>query len=292
MRSALLGLLCLGAAPVMADTWPELALQSEHPVEGMRGGNLSGLAVCAGELWAVSDRDDDQIYRFDTREPLWHAEALAIDVPPPPESGLPWGVRMMGKAISPLRGKILNTWEVDGSEVLASQEVHNIAVAIGVDPGAADMSQLRYGKICILADADSDGLHIATLLCALFVQHFRPLVDAGHVYVAMPPLYRIDLGKEIFYALDEAERDGILDRLVAEKKRGKPQVTRFKGLGEMNPPQLRETTMDPNTRRLVQLTLEDFAATSEMMDMLLAKKRAGDRKSWLESKGNLAQVLA
>ena len=195
------------------------------------------------------------------------------------------------QAILPLRGKILNTWEVDGSEVLASQEVHNIAVAIGVDPGAADMSQLRYGKICILADADSDGLHIATLLCALFVQHFRPLVDAGHVYVAMPPLYRIDLGKEIFYALDEAERDGILDRLVAEKKRGKPQVTRFKGLGEMNPPQLRETTMDPNTRRLVQLTLEDFAATSEMMDMLLAKKRAGDRKTWLESKGNLAQVL-
>ena len=195
------------------------------------------------------------------------------------------------QAILPLRGKILNTWEVDGSEVLASQEVHNIAVAIGVDPGAADMSQLRYGKICILADADSDGLHIATLLCALFVQHFRPLVDAGHVYVAMPPLYRIDLGKEIFYALDEAERDGILDRLVAEKKRGKPQVTRFKGLGEMNPPQLRETTMDPNTRRLVQLTLEDFAATSEMMDMLLAKKRAGDRKTWLESKGNLAEVL-
>ena len=195
------------------------------------------------------------------------------------------------QAILPLRGKILNTWEVDGSEVLASQEVHNIAVAIGVDPGAADMSQLRYGKICILADADSDGLHIATLLCALFVQHFRPLVDAGHVYVAMPPLYRIDLGTEIFYALDEAERDGILDRLVAEKKRGKPQVTRFKGLGEMNPPQLRETTMDPNTRRLVQLTLEDFAATSEMMDMLLAKKRAGDRKTWLESKGNLAEVL-
>jgi topoisomerase-4 subunit B len=195
------------------------------------------------------------------------------------------------QAILPLRGKILNTWEVDGGEVLASQEVHNIAVAIGVDPGAADLSQLRYGKICILADADSDGLHIATLLCALFVQHFRPLVDAGHVYVAMPPLYRIDLGKEIFYALDEAERDGILDRLVAEKRRGKPQVTRFKGLGEMNPPQLRETTMDPNTRRLVQLTLEDYPGTQEMMDMLLAKKRAGDRKSWLESKGNLAEVL-
>jgi topoisomerase-4 subunit B len=195
------------------------------------------------------------------------------------------------QAILPLRGKILNTWEVDGSEVLASQEVHNIAVAIGVDPGAADLSQLRYGKICILADADSDGLHIATLLCALFVCHFRPLVDAGHVYVAMPPLYRIDLAKDIFYALDEAERDGILDRFAAEKRRGKPQVTRFKGLGEMNPPQLRETTMDPNTRRLVQLTLDDFEGTREIMDMLLAKKRAGDRKTWLESKGNLAEVL-
>jgi topoisomerase-4 subunit B len=195
------------------------------------------------------------------------------------------------QAILPLRGKILNTWEVDGGEVLASQEVHNIAVAIGVDPGAADISQLRYGKICILADADSDGLHIATLLCALFVRHFRALVDAGHIYVAMPPLYRIDLGKEIFYALDEGERDGILDRLVAEKKRGKPQVTRFKGLGEMNPPQLRETTMDPNTRRLVQLTLADYAQTEELMDMLLAKKRAGDRKRWLESKGNLAEGL-
>ncbi|MFC8751514.1 DNA topoisomerase IV subunit B [Pseudomonas oryzihabitans] len=195
------------------------------------------------------------------------------------------------QAIMPLRGKILNTWEVDGSEVLGSQEVHDIAVAIGIDPGSADLSGLRYGKICILADADSDGLHIATLLCALFVQHFRPLVDAGHVYVAMPPLYRIDLGKEVHYALDEAERDGILDRLAAEKKRGKPQVTRFKGLGEMNPLQLRETTMDPNTRRLVQLTLEDVPGTLEMLDMLLAKKRSGDRKSWLESKGDRAEVL-
>jgi len=195
------------------------------------------------------------------------------------------------QAIMPLRGKILNTWEVDGSEVLGSQEVHDIAVAIGIDPGSSDLSGLRYGKICILADADSDGLHIATLLCALFVQHFRPLVDAGHVYVAMPPLYRIDLGKEVHYALDEAERDGILDRLAAEKKRGKPQVTRFKGLGEMNPLQLRETTMDPNTRRLVQLTLEDVPGTLEMMDMLLAKKRSGDRKSWLESKGDRAEVL-
>ncbi|WP_274644629.1 DNA topoisomerase IV subunit B [Pseudomonas serbica] len=196
------------------------------------------------------------------------------------------------QAILPLRGKILNTWEVDGGEVLASQEVHNIAVAMGIDPGSDNLTELRYGKICILADADSDGLHIATLLCALFVQHFRPLVDAGHVYVAMPPLYRIDLGKEVFYALDEAERDGVLDRLAATKKRGTPQVTRFKGLGEMNPPQLRETTMDPNTRRLVQLTLEDYAQTSEMMDMLLSKKRAGDRKTWLETKGNLAEVLA
>ena len=195
------------------------------------------------------------------------------------------------QAIMPLRGKILNTWEVDGSEVLGSQEVHDIAVALGIDPGSADLSGLRYGKICILADADSDGLHIATLLCALFVQHFRPLVDAGHVYVAMPPLYRIDLGKEVHYALDEAERDGILDRLAAEKKRGKPQVTRFKGLGEMNPLQLRETTMDPNTRRLVQLTLEDVPGTLEMMDMLLAKKRSADRKSWLESKGDRAEVL-
>lgn len=195
------------------------------------------------------------------------------------------------QAIMPLRGKILNTWEVDASEVLASQEVHDIAVAIGLDPGSSDLSQLRYGKVCILADADSDGLHIATLLCALFVKHFRPLVEAGHVYVAMPPLYRIDLGKEIFYALDEAERDGILERLQASNRRSKPQVTRFKGLGEMNPPQLRETTMDPNTRRLVQLTLEELGRTQEVMDMLLAKKRAADRKAWLEIKGNLAEVL-
>lgn len=194
------------------------------------------------------------------------------------------------QAILPLRGKILNTWEVDGSVVLGSQEVHNIAVAIGVDPGAEDLSQLRYGKICILADADSDGLHIATLLCALFVRHFRALVDAGHVYVAMPPLYRVDLGKEVFYALDDEERDAILARIETEKKRGKPQVTRFKGLGEMNPPQLRETTMDPNTRRLVQLTMHDGSAAEEMLDMLLAKKRAADRKSWLESKGDLAEV--
>ena len=195
------------------------------------------------------------------------------------------------QAVMPLRGKILNTWEVESAEVLASQEVHDIAVAIGVDPGSPDLQQLRYGKICILADADSDGLHIATLLCALFVKHFRPLVAAGHVFVAMPPLYRIDIGKELFYALDDAEKQGILDRIEAEGKRGKIQVTRFKGLGEMNPLQLRETTMAPDTRRLVQLTIDDMPGTEALMDMLLAKKRAPDRKLWLESKGDMAEVL-
>ena len=195
------------------------------------------------------------------------------------------------QAIMPLRGKILNTWEVDSGEVLGSQEVHDIAVAIGVDPGSNDLAQLRYGKICILADADSDGLHIATLLCALFVRHFRSLVEAGHVFVAMPPLYRIDIGKDVYYALDDAEKQGVLDRIEAEGKRGKVQVTRFKGLGEMNPLQLRETTMAPDTRRLVQLTVEDGEATEALMDMLLAKKRSGDRKVWLESKGNLAETL-
>lgn len=194
------------------------------------------------------------------------------------------------QAVMPLRGKILNTWEVASGEILASQEVHDIAVAIGVDPASEDLSGLRYGKICILADADSDGLHIATLLCALFVKHFRPLVEQGHIFVAMPPLYRIDLGKDVFYALDEDEKRGILDRLEAENKRGKPNVQRFKGLGEMNPLQLRETTMAPDTRRLVRLALDDLAATTEIMDMLLAKKRAGDRKIWLEAKGNLAEV--
>ncbi|MEG3767545.1 DNA topoisomerase IV subunit B [Alteromonas sp. 14N.309.X.WAT.G.H12] len=195
------------------------------------------------------------------------------------------------QAIMPLRGKILNSWEVDSSQVLGSQEIHDISVALGIDPDSADLSALRYGKICILADADSDGLHIATLLCALFVRHFRALVDAGHVYVAMPPLFRIDVGKEVYYALDESEKQGILNRIEAEKKRGKVNVQRFKGLGEMNPIQLRETTMDPNTRRLVQLTVDDDIAMLEMMDMLLAKKRAGDRKSWLESKGNMAEVV-
>jgi topoisomerase-4 subunit B len=195
------------------------------------------------------------------------------------------------QAVMPLRGKILNTWEVDSEQILASQEVHDISVAIGLDPNSTDLSQLRYGKVCILADADSDGLHIATLLCALFMQHFRTLVDAGHVFVAMPPLYRIDIGKDVYYALDEDEKNGILDRLEAEKKRGKINVQRFKGLGEMNPLQLRETTMDPNTRRLVQLTIDDERQTLEMMDMLLAKKRANDRKDWLEHKGDRA-ILA
>ncbi|WP_158771493.1 DNA topoisomerase IV subunit B [Paraglaciecola sp. L1A13] len=194
------------------------------------------------------------------------------------------------QAIMPLRGKILNSWEVDSSQVLASQEIHDISVALGIDPDSDDLSGLRYNKVCILADADSDGLHIATLLCALFVRHFRALVDNGHAYVAMPPLFRIDIGKEVFYALDEGEKQGILDRIAAEKKRGKVNVQRFKGLGEMNPLQLRETTMDPNTRRLVQLTIEDPDDMMETMDMLLAKKRAGDRKSWLESKGNMADV--
>lgn len=192
------------------------------------------------------------------------------------------------QAIMPLRGKILNTWEVESGQILASQEVHDISVAIGMDPDSADLSGLRYGKICILADADSDGLHIATLLCALFVRHFRTLVESGHVYVAMPPLYRIDIGKEVYYALDEDEKNGILDRIEAEKKRGKVNVQRFKGLGEMNPLQLRETTMDPNTRRLVQLTIDDASQTLEIMDMLLAKKRANDRRDWLESKGDRA----
>ena len=241
--------------------------QEDHPGPALPG----KLADCAGQ------------------EPM-RAELFLVEGDSPAARRSRRGTRNSRRSCA-LRGKILNTWEVDGGEVLASQEVHDIAVAIGVDPGASDLAQLRYGKICILADADSDGLHIATLLCALFVRHFRPLVEAGHVYVAMPPLYRIDLGKDIYYALDEAERDGILERLAAEKKRGKPQVTRFKGLGEMNPLQLRETTMDPNTRRLVQLTLEDATGTLEIMDMLLAKKRAGDRKSWLESKGNLAEVL-
>ena len=194
------------------------------------------------------------------------------------------------QAIMPLRGKILNTWEVDSSQVLASQEVHDISVAIGIDPDSDDLDNLRYGKICILADADSDGLHIATLLCALFVRHFKPLVAAGHVFVAMPPLYRIDVGKRVFYALDEEEKQSVLDRIEKEKLRGKVNVQRFKGLGEMNPMQLRETTMSPDTRRLVRLTLDNESRTFKLMDKLLAKKKAAERKTWLGKKGNLASV--
>jgi topoisomerase-4 subunit B len=194
------------------------------------------------------------------------------------------------QAIMPLRGKILNTWEVDSSQVLASEAVHNIAIAIGIEPSAKDLTGLRYGKICILADADSDGSHIATLLCALFVKHFRPLVEEGHVYVAMPPLYRIDHGKEVYYALDNEEKQGILDRIEAEKKKGKVNVIRFKGLGEMNPLQLRETTMAPETRRLVKLTISKGDHVDKMLDMLLGTKRAADRKDWLEKKGNLSDI--
>jgi topoisomerase-4 subunit B len=194
------------------------------------------------------------------------------------------------QAIMPLRGKILNTWEIEAGDVLASQEVHDISVAIGVEPGSMDLSGLRYGKICILADADSDGAHIATLLCALFLRHYRTLVAAGHIYVAMPPLYRIDVGKDVYYALDDAEKQGVLDRIAAEKKKGKINVQRFKGLGEMNPLQLRETTIMPDTRRLVRLTLSAKDNPDTVMDMLLSKKRASDRKQWLEQKGNLAET--
>jgi topoisomerase-4 subunit B len=194
------------------------------------------------------------------------------------------------QAIMPLRGKILNTWEVDPSQVMASKEVHDIAVALGVDPGSQDLSGLRYGRVCILADADSDGAHIATLLCALFVKHFRALVRAEHVYVAMPPLFRIDVGNKVIYALDEAEREMELKRIEREKIKGKVNVQRFKGLGEMNPSQLRETTMNPDTRRLVQLTFLDEEDTMHWIDMMLAKKRAQDRKAWLQADGNLADT--
>jgi topoisomerase-4 subunit B len=194
------------------------------------------------------------------------------------------------QAVMPLRGKILNTWEVEPGEILSSQEVHDITVAIGVDPGAENLTALRYHKVCILADADSDGAHIATLLCALFLRHFRPLVLAGHVFVAMPPLYRVDYGKQVEYALDDAERNGILDRIRTENPRAKPVVTRFKGLGEMSALQLRETTMATETRRLVQLTVEAKDHVDQLMDMMLARKRASDRREWLETKGNLAAV--
>ena len=195
------------------------------------------------------------------------------------------------QAIMPLRGKILNTWEVDPNEVLSSQEVHDIAVALGVDPGSEKIDSLRYGKVCILADADSDGAHIATLLCALFVRHFRKLVLDGRIFVAMPPLYRIDVGKNVYYALDDQERDGVLARIDAEGIRGKVSIQRFKGLGEMNPMQLRETTMDPNTRRLVKLVLDANDGADATIDMLLAKNRASDRKAWLTEEGNKAEIL-
>ena len=194
------------------------------------------------------------------------------------------------QAVMPLRGKILNTWEVEAADVLASQEVHDITTALGVDAGSSDLSGLRYHKVCILADADSDGAHIATLLCALFLRHFRPLVLAGHVFVAMPPLFRIDVGKNVYYALGEHDKSGVLDRIQAEGIRGKPVITRFKGLGEMSPMQLRETTMAPETRRLVQLTVDAKDGADQVLDMLLAKKRAADRREWLETKGNLATV--
>ena len=194
------------------------------------------------------------------------------------------------QAVMPLRGKILNTWEVESGQVLSSQEVHDIAIAVGVDPGSGDLSGLRYGKICVLADADSDGAHIATLLCALFLRHFRSLVTNGHVYVAMPPLYRIDAGKHVFYALDDDEKKGTLEQIAAEKIKGKVNVQRFKGLGEMNPLQLRETTIAPETRRLVRLTIESDDDTDEAIDLLLAKKRAADRRGWLERDGYLAEL--
>ena len=194
------------------------------------------------------------------------------------------------QAIMPLRGKILNTWEAEPDQLFGSQEVHDISVAIGIEPGSSDLEKLRYGKVCILADADSDGAHIATLLCALFVRHFRPLVQAGHVYVAMPPLYRIDVGKSVYYAVDEAEREDVMRRIEKDRVRGKVSVTRFKGLGEMNPAQLRETSVAPDTRRLVRLTIAEGDDTNTTMDMMLAKKRAGDRKRWLETKGDLADV--
>ncbi len=194
------------------------------------------------------------------------------------------------QAVMPLRGKILNTWEVESGQVLNSQEVNDIAQAIGVEPGSADLSGLRYGKICILADADSDGAHIATLLCALFLRHFQPLVESGHIYVAMPPLYRVDVGQHVFYALDDGELESVMQRIESDNIKGKPVVQRFKGLGEMNPLQLRETTLNPDTRRLVQMTIDDDDDTMGHMDMLLAKKRAADRRAWLERSGDRAEL--
>jgi len=194
------------------------------------------------------------------------------------------------QAIMPLKGKILNTWDLESSEIIKSAEIKDIATAIGVNPGSPDIDSLRYGKICILADADSDGLHIATLLCALFLRHYKPLILAGHIYVAMPPLFRIDCAKEVFYALDEAEKDSIIKKLKLKKGKPKIEIQRFKGLGEMNPSQLRETVMDPKTRRLVQLTVRPSENVNSMMDLLLSKKNAGARKEWLEKRGKIVSV--
>lgn len=196
------------------------------------------------------------------------------------------------QAVMPLRGKVLNTWEVSVSEILSSQEIHDVSVAIGVEPGSKDLTGLRYHKICILADADSDGLHIATLLCALFVRHFRPLVESGHVFVALPPLYRLDVGKEVHYCLDEKEKDSLIERITKKKPQAKINVIRFKGLGEMNPQQLRETTMAPETRKLLQLTVAPNDKTEQVMDMLLGKKFVAERKAWLEQKGDLAEAIS
>ena len=194
------------------------------------------------------------------------------------------------QAVMALKGKILNTWEVDTDAVTQSQEVKDIAMAIGLQPGCRVLDGLRYGKICILADADSDGAHIATLICALFLKHFRPLVEAGRVYVAQPPLFRIDQGKDIYYALDESEKESIVKKLSTQNKKTKVEIQRFKGLGEMNPSQLKETTMSLDVRKLIQLKLEKGNSSTSMFNMLLSKKRAADRKTWLESKGNLANI--
>ena len=194
------------------------------------------------------------------------------------------------QAIMPLRGKILNTWDLESAEIIKSAEIKDIATAIGVNPGSSDIESLRYGKICILADADSDGLHIATLLCALFLRHYKPLIQAGHIFVAMPPLFRIDCAKEVFYALDEDEKDSIVKNLKTKAGKPKIDIQRFKGLGEMNPSQLRETVMDPKTRRLVKLTITSSDNVNNMMDLLLSKKNAGARKEWLEKRGKIVSV--
>ena len=194
------------------------------------------------------------------------------------------------QAIMPLRGKILNTWDLESADIIKSQEIKDLATAIGSLPGDSDISNLRYGKICILADADSDGLHIATLLCALFLRHYKNLVTSGKIFVSMPPLYRIDAAKEVFYALDENEKESIVKKIKKQNSKIKIDIQRFKGLGEMNPSQLRETVMKPESRRLVQLTLSSSDNANSVFDLLLSKKRAPDRKEWLEKKGNLAEI--